>query len=193
MAPADQDTVARLLTRWNQGDREVAEELIPLIYDEVRAVARRSFRREHGYRTLQPTAVVHEALLRFQGSRVTVESRSHLIGLLARTMRQVLVDHARERRAEKRGGGVEPVPLDRVSLEHLPGTNARDVQILDLEEALRALGEVDPAKAHLVELRFFGGLSIEEAAGCLEVSVATANREWRKARAWLIRELDGAG
>lgn len=182
-------TLSELLERWNAGDREAAAQLLPLVYDDVRAIARSHFRRERGSHTLQPTAAVHEAYLRLGASAVEIHDRQHLIALLARTMRQVLIDYSRERNAAKRGGGSVKVTLSGLE-DALPSF---DGQVLELHAALERLERIDAAKGKLVELRFFAGLSIEEAAEQMGVSVSTANREWRKARAWLIRELTRHG
>lgn len=182
--------LAELLARWNRGEHEVAADMLPLVYDELRAIARRHFRRERGYRTLQPTAAVHEAFVRFSGAAgLEVRDRRHLVALLARLMRQVLVDAARVRGAARHGGGA--VRVAESELGGAPGVPG--AEILDLEAALARLEEMDPRKARILELRLYGGLTVEEIAASLETSTATVNREWRKARAWLLHELGHDG
>jgi RNA polymerase sigma factor (TIGR02999 family) len=178
--------VTALLRRWNEGDRAAAEEAVSLVYDELRALARRYFRRERAGHTLEATAVVNEAFLRLAGQpAVHWENRAHFIGLFAHVMRRVLVDYARGRNVARRGGRRRRVTL--VEAELLGADRTPD--LLALDAALVWLAERDAQKSAIVELRFFGGLSIEETASCLGVSPATVNRQWRLARAWLYRQL----
>ena len=178
----------RLLERLSAGDAEAAGELLPLLYAELRRVAGRAMGSERADHTLQPTALVHEAYLRLVGSEVRFESRAHFVRVAARAMRNVLVDHARARAAQKRGDGHERVPLDDV----LAAYEERQLDVVTLHDAVERLLEIDEDLGRLVELRYFAGLTIEETARVLDVSTATVERSWRVARLWLRREL-GAG
>ena len=183
--------VTELLRAWGAGDARASEALVPLVYAELRRQARRALRREGEGHTLQPTALVHEAWLRLAGQGdARWENRAQFFAIAAQTMRRVLVDHARARHALKRGGGAAQLSLgdaDRAA----PGGGALDpVDILALNDALERLAELDPQKARLVDLRYFAGLSIPEAAAALGVSPATVGREWAVARMWLRRELE---
>ena len=179
--------ITGLLVRWGGGDASAREELMPLVYDELRRLAGRYLRRERPGHTLQPTALVNEAYLKLvEQSRVEWQNRAQFFGLAAKLMRNILVDHARARQAAKRGGGQFSVSFsraDRLS-EDKP-----EVDLLALNEAIERLSALDRQKARVVELRFFGGLTIEEAAEVLGISHATVEREWALARAWLRREL----
>jgi RNA polymerase sigma-70 factor, ECF subfamily len=191
MSPSSPPDVTRLLQAWSDGDSAALDQLLPAVYRELHRQAERYMRAQSPGHTLQATALVHEAYLRLAGGEpVDWKSRAHFFGVAAKAMRWILVDHARARKASKRGGGAEPVTL--ATADETPG---RSVEVLELDEALRGLAELDARKARLVELRWFGGLSIEEAAEVMDISSATAKREWRTARAWLRRELspDGAG
>ena len=184
--PPQQDITA-LLQAWSRGDRAALEALLPAVYGELRHQAERYMRRQRADHTLQATALVHEAYLRLVRQQDTEwRSRAHFFGVAAKAMRSILVDHARARQAAKRGAGTARLTLSRV--ESVPDPTAA-VDVLDLEQALQRLAEFDSAKARLVELRYFGGLSIEEAAEVLEISPATLKRQWNTARAWLRREL----
>jgi RNA polymerase sigma factor (TIGR02999 family) len=184
-----QEGLTDLLDRWSRGDREAAGQALAIVYQDLRGIARRFFRRERAGHTLEATAVVHEAFARLvQQDGIRWQNRAHFIGLFAQAMRRVLVDYARVRNAAKGRGRKERVTLTESALLALP----RPPDLLALDDALTRLAEVDPDKAALVELRFFGGCSIEETAASLGVSVATANRQWRRARAWLFRELSPA-
>jgi RNA polymerase sigma factor (TIGR02999 family) len=175
-----------LLADWNRGDAGALNELLPLVYAELRRVAARQLRRERGDHTLEPTALVHEAYLRLvQQRHVDWRSRAHFFGVAAQVMRRILVDHARRHDAAKRGDGVQRVPMDRAVGAAAPA----EVPILALDRALVRLEAMDASLATIVELRAFGGLTIEEAASVLDVSPSTAKREWRIAKAWLTREL----
>ena len=186
MTPAPPD-VTSLLRAWSEGDRTALDQLLPAVYQELHRQAERAMRAQSPGHTLQTTALVHETYLRLVNREgAEWNSRAHFFGVAAKAMRSILVDHARARRAAKRGGGVEPVTLANVE-----DTGGQEVDVLDLNDALERLAEQDPRKASLVELRYFAGLGIEEAASALGVSPATAKREWRVARAWLRRELGG--
>jgi RNA polymerase sigma factor (TIGR02999 family) len=190
--------VTELLRAWGAGDAQASEALVPLVYAELRRQARRALRREGEGHTLQPTALVHEAWLRLvdqHGPRW--ESRTQFFALAAQIMRRVLVDHARVRRALKRGGGAVQVSLgdaDRAvaapGVGLAGGTPLDALDVLALDDALARLAVLDPHKARLVDLRYFAGLSIPEAAAALGISLATAGREWAVARMWLRRELE---
>jgi RNA polymerase sigma factor (TIGR02999 family) len=183
----EQGEVTRLLIAWNAGDRGAVERLMPLVYGELRRIAERQFRRERAGHTLQPTAVVHEAYFRLvDQTRATWKNRGHFFAIAAQAMRRILIDHARAREADKRGGGEGHVTLDVGIASPEP---ADDVDLLALDEALVRLKVLDEPQARIVELRFFGGLSIEETAEVLETSPSSIKREFRSARAWLFREL----
>lgn len=184
--PSPPDITA-LLDDWSRGDARALDQLLPLVYGELRRIARRQLRRERAGHTLQPTALVHEAYVRLVGQgRVDWQSRAHFFGVAAQVMRRILVDNARRHKAEKRGGGLQFEPLD----EAAPAVTPDAISVLTLDQALGRLEAVDRDLARLVELRAFGGLTIEEAAQVLNVSASTAKREWRTARAWLTRELE---
>jgi RNA polymerase sigma factor (TIGR02999 family) len=164
------------------------DKLMPLVYGELRRLAKQHMRRERADHTLQTTALIHEAYLRLiDASQVRLENRRHFFAVASRLMRQALVDLARERGSLKRGGGTERVSLD----EALMVSEQLDDELLALDEALWALAEFDARKSQVVELRFFGGLSVEETAEALDVSVETVHRDWRLARSWLLRLLRG--
>jgi RNA polymerase sigma factor (TIGR02999 family) len=179
--------VAALVDRAREGDEQALSSLMPLVYEELRRVAAACLRRERPGQTLQATALVHEAYVRlFQDSRLSWSNRAHFIGIAARSMRQILIERARARRAAKRGG-------DRVRVTFDPALVAAPVHGLDLEvldDALTRLTTLDADLARIVELRFFGGLSVDEVAEALGISPATVKRRWSLARAWLLRELE---
>jgi RNA polymerase sigma factor (TIGR02999 family) len=182
--------ITRLLADWQGGDPAALEKLTPLVYAELRRIARRQMRDERARHTLQATALVNEAFLRLGGSEgAGWRDRSHFYAVCAQVMRHVLIDHARAHTREKRGGGAVRVELDEASV--MDGRGAAELVALD--EALRGLEEVDPRKARVVELRYFGGLSIEETAEVLGVSPTTVRREWRRAKAWLYRAIAVGG
>jgi RNA polymerase sigma factor (TIGR02999 family) len=184
---AEPGEVTRLLLAWNSGDKAALERLMPLVYAELRQLAGRHFRKERRGHTLQPTAVVHEAYFRLiDQTRVTWKNRGHFLAIASQAMRRILIDHARGRDADKRGGEVEKVTLDVGIASPEP---SREVDILALDEALRRLKALDGAQAQIVELRFFGGLTIEETAEVMDVSASSVKRDFRSARAWLFREL----
>ena len=180
--------ITQLLERWGSGDVEAFDELIPVVYTELRRLARHFLVDERSGHTLQPTALVHEAYLRLSGiEHARFANRAHFFGAAAETMRRVLVDHARAKNAMKRGGKTErPAPLTvDIAIE-------RRIEIVALNDALDALIQIAPEKARIVELRFFGGLSVDETAEFLRIAPVTVKRHWRFARAWLCRELDEA-
>jgi RNA polymerase sigma factor (TIGR02999 family) len=182
------DNITRLLLEWGGGNEGALEHLFPLVYDELRAIAQSHLRRERSMHTLQRTALVHEAFLRLVDQKsVDWQSRAQFFGLASRMMRRILVDHARRRAAAKRGS--DPV---RVDLDELPGVADADLDFAEFDRLLQRFETLEPRSGRLVELRFFGGLSIEEAAAVLDISVATAKRDWTIARAWLQRELERA-
>ncbi|MDQ3546551.1 MAG: sigma-70 family RNA polymerase sigma factor [Verrucomicrobiota bacterium] len=184
-APTRQE-VTQVLIDWSKGDRGAAERLMPLIYDELRQIARGYLRRERADHTLQATGLVHEAYLRLvDQTGASWQNRAQFFGVAASVMRRVLVDHARRHRAEKRGGNWEKVEFDDALAAGLP----RSLDLVALDDALQELARVDPRQSQVVELRFFGGLTTEEAGEVLEVSPRTIKREWRRARAWLYREM----
>lgn len=174
-----------LIARWRAGDQAALQALLPLIYEELRRIARRQLRAERADHTLQTTALIHEAYLRLVGGQeVEVRDRCHFVALASRLMRQVLVDHARGRLTEKRQGGIRVTMSEALELSAQP-----EVDLLAVDDALLRLAKFDPQQAQVVELRFFGGLSIEETSDALNVSAATVKRDWTTARAWLRREL----
>ena len=184
--PESTGEVTRLLRAWKQGDPDAQEQLVPLVYEELRRRAAAYLRHERPDHTLQPTALVHEAYLRLVGQhRVSWQSRAHFYALAAQTMRRILVDHARAREAAKR-----PSPALRVSLdESVAGEEARNTELLLIDQALTELAALDPRQSRIVELRYFGGLSEREIAESLAISRATVTREWQSARAWLYRRV----
>lgn len=174
----------QLLVAWGAGEEDALEQLIPLVYQELRKTARRQLRGER--QGMQTTSLVHEAYLRLlDSSRVRWQNRNHFYAVSATLMRRILVDFARARRAQKRGGDVVRVPID----EALDAAPQKSADLVALSDALELLAGVDPRKAQVVELRFFGGLSVEETAHVLQVSGDTVMRDWRLAKAWLLREL----
>jgi RNA polymerase sigma factor (TIGR02999 family) len=179
------DEVTRLLLAWGAGDSAALSALTPLIYDELRRIAGRYMRRERDYRTLQATALVNEAWLRLVDVRsVQWQNRTHFFALCSQIMRRILVDFARSRSFAKRGGGLRPVELG-MALAECKGTS----DLVAIDDALQALSPIDPRKSKVVELRFFGGLSVKETAEALEVSSDTVLRDWKFAKSWLLREL----
>jgi RNA polymerase sigma factor (TIGR02999 family) len=178
--------VTQLLLAWNDGDESALEKLVPLVYEELRRLARRYMRRERPDHTLQTTALINEAYLQLVDIRnVHWQNRAHFFALCARLMRRILVDFARTRNYAKRGGGARPLSLD----ESPAVSPARSTDLVAVDEALNALTKIDDRKAQVVELRFFGGLTVEESAEVLKVSPETVRRDWRLAKVWLLREL----
>jgi RNA polymerase sigma factor (TIGR02999 family) len=179
--------VTALLLEWSRGNENALQELLPLVYDELRRMAARHLRGERGNHTLQPTALVHEVYLRLVDQRqANWRDRAHFLGAAARIMRRILVDHARRHGARKRGDGAQRVSIEDAADLAAPAT---EIPVVALDHALDRLELVDAGLAKIVELRAFGGLTIDEAALVLNVSPSTAKREWRTARAWLSREL----
>jgi RNA polymerase sigma factor (TIGR02999 family) len=178
--------VTVLLQEWGRGNQTALDELLPIVYTELRQIAARQLRNERADHTLPPTALVHEAFLRLLDQRhLDWHDRAHFFGVAAQVMRRILIDYARRHRAGKRGEGQRLLPIDEAA--HVPAPNEQFV--IDLEAALERLQEIDPVLTKIVELRVFAGLTIEEAARVLAVSSSTAKREWRTARAWLNREI----
>lgn len=180
--------VTELLSEYREGNREALDRLLPMVYGELRKIAARYMRAEDVSHTLQPTALVHEAYMRLVDQRdVEWQNRAHFFGVAAQLMRRLLVDHARGRNRQKRGGGLQVVPLE----DHDVAGPAPDggLDLVELDGALDRLAELSPQQGRIVELRYFGGLSIEETAEVLGVSTMTVKRGWAMARAWLHREL----
>jgi len=187
--PGQPNNITGLLVAWSDGDPEALEDLAPLVYQELHRLARTYMRRERAGHLLQTTALIHEAYIRLADWRnVRWKNRAHFFGLAAQVMRHVLVDFARSREYAKRGGGMK-----RVALDEATGVESGNAYLLGVEDALRALEKIDAFKSKLVELRFFAGLTVEEAAVVLNVSPRTAAREWSLARAWLYRALQAHG
>lgn len=185
-APLPQEQTTRLLSDWTQGEREASAGLLPLVYDELRLLARGYLQQERGGHTLHATDLVHEAYLRMvDQSSVTWQNRAHFFSVAAQMMRRILVDHARRHRTEKRGGEGTRLEFD----EALFAPAVRSLDLIALDDALRDLSELNPQHGQIIELRFFGGMKIEEVAEVLDVSPRTVKREWRMARAWLRQHL----
>lgn len=179
--------VSTLLRAWSEGDQRALDKLAPIVYDELRRLAGYYLNRERAGHSLQATALVNEAYLRLVDyKRMRWENRTHFFAVSAQLMRRILVDHAR-RHNLKRGGGVQHIALEDTAI--VGGGRAENLVVLD--DAMQALARIDPRKAHVVELRFFGGLSVEETAEVLKVSPVTVMRDWNTARAWLLREIGG--
>src|SRR6476620_60456 len=190
LATPSPGAVTELLRAWSDGEDGALEQLLPLVEAELRRLARGYMGRERRGHTLQPTALVNEAFLRLTDARqIRWQDRAHFLGISARLMRRVLVDHARARGFRKRGGGAQRVTLD----EGLIASPEPAVDVLALDRVLESLAAVDVRKSRVIELRFFGGLSVEETAEVLHVSADTVKRDWRLAKLWLLRELEGDG
>jgi RNA polymerase sigma factor (TIGR02999 family) len=185
MASAPPQEVTQLLQTWSKGERSALEKLTPLVYRELHRLAHRYMGLENPGHTLQTTALVNEAYLRLVDSNATWQNRAHFFAISAQLMRQILVDFARRHHQLKRGGQVNRVSLD----EALVSAKVADADLVSLDDALKALAGVDPRKSQVVELRFFGGLSVEETAEVLKVSTDTVLRDWRLAKLWLLREM----
>ena len=186
MSPAGAHEITELLVAWSGGDKSALERLMPLVYDELRRLAHRYMNGERAAHTLQTTALVNEAYLRLVNwKEVQWQNRAHFFAVSAQMMRRILVDFARERQYLKRGGGALRVSLS----EAASFTEQQGADLVALDEALIALAEMDPRKGQVVEMRFFGGLSVEEVAEVLKVSEETVIRDWRLAKVWLLREL----
>jgi RNA polymerase sigma factor (TIGR02999 family) len=187
MTPAAPNEVTQLLRAWSDGQHEALERLMPLVYEELHRLARHYMSRERSGHILQTTALVNEAFLRLVDARhVNWQNRAHFFAISASLMRRILVDFARSYQSQKRGSGVRPVSLD----EGLDVTEER-LDLASLDDALKTLAILDPRKSRVVELRFFGGLSMEEVAEVLQVSPETVKRDWKLAKAWLLREMGG--
>ena len=193
MATVDAANITRLLKAWGRGDQGALDELMPLVYTQLRAQARRYMRDERSGLTMQTTALVHETYLRLtRAEDVDWHDRVHFFALAARLMRRILVDAARARTAAKRGGGAVNVEHSSApDLDQIPSADWNASMLCALDDALEGLMRIDPRKAKVIELRFFGGLSVEEAAHALQISPQTVMRDWRLARVWLERELRG--
>ena len=186
MQPSGSNEVTCLLLAWRNGDGEALHRLIPLVYDDLRRIAHAYMSRERAGHTLQTTALVHEAFERLVDTpRVRWQDRTHFLAVCAQLMRRVLVDYARSRQYQKRGGGVQAVGIQ--DALHTPAGPTRDLAAID--EALSALERIDPRKSQVVELRFFGGLTVEETADYLHVSPDTVLRDWKAAKSWMLRHL----
>jgi RNA polymerase sigma-70 factor, ECF subfamily len=182
-----QGEVTRLLTAWSKGDQSALNQMMPLVYAELHRIARRAWSQHPHSNTLQPTALINEAYLKLaKAENATFQDRCHFFAVACKAMRQILVNHAKSRLSDKRGRGLPNVSLDDVQ----PVVHQEAAEIVALHEALEALHDVDPRKSMVVEMRYFGGLSIEETAEALGVSIGTVNRDWRLARSWLIRQMN---
>jgi RNA polymerase sigma-70 factor, ECF subfamily len=183
------NSVSLLLEQWNNGDREALDKLMPLIYDELRKMARRYMKQQNPGHTLQTTALIHEAYLRMVNQKEKhFQNRAHFFGVAAQAMRHILVDYARARSAAKRGGGARPISLEEAALV----TEDRARELVAFDEALSELEKLSKRQGRVVELRYFGGLSVEETAAVLEVSSDTVMRDWNMAKSWLYRALSPA-
>ena len=191
MDSASAKQITAILLQHRSGDVKALEELLPVVYNELRRLARYHLRQQRPNHTLQTTALVHEAYLRLAREKsLPLENRGHLLGIAAQLMRWILVDYERKRRAAKRGAGVTRLALD--SGVDAPNPQNADVDLLALDEALDKLAKLDPQQSQIVELRYFGGLSIEDTSEFLGISTATVKRSWASARAWLLREMGPA-
>ena len=187
--PAPEE-VSQLLRDWSDGDRSALDKVMPVVYQELRRLARHHMRNERAGHTLQTTALVNEAYLRLADyRRMRWQSRAHFFAVAAQVMRRILVEHARSRKFAKRGGGAQKVSLDEAAVV----SAGRSAEVIAVDEALAELESWDPRKGRIVELRFFGGLSIEETAEVMKVSPTTVQREWRAAKAWLYRAISEGG
>ena len=178
--------ITGLLAAWSTGDEEALNRLIPVIYPELRRIARRHLGHRPPDHSLESAALANEAYLKLvQTDGIHCENRAHFFALCAQMVRRILVDHARKRRYAKRGGGAETIPLE----EAILGTRARGIEVLALDDALTSFSKIDPRKARVVELRYFGGLTVGETAEVLKISSETVMRDWKLAKSWLFREL----
>jgi RNA polymerase sigma factor (TIGR02999 family) len=186
MTPETPQDISGLLVAWRKGDEEALTRIMSVVYPELRRIARQHLRRRPSDHTLESAALANEAYLKLIRARgIPCENRAHFFAVCAQIIRRILVDHARNGRYAKRGGGAMQVPLD----ETLLGTRARGVEVLALDEALALLSQIDPRKGRVVELRYFGGLSVEETAEVLQVAPETVMRDWKMAKSWLFRQL----
>ncbi len=181
----DGKQITQILRRWQGGDEDAVHEVVPLLYDELLAIARRQLKRERPGHTLQTTALVHEAWMRLAGTELPANDRAHFLALAAGSMRRVLVDHARRRKADKRGGDAARVELD----DGLAISPEPSIDLVELNDALDRLAEVDPRKARIVELHYFGGLEQADIATVMEISLSTVEKDLRLARAWFRQQL----
>jgi RNA polymerase sigma-70 factor (ECF subfamily) len=182
------DNLTSLLLEWCEGDKAALDRLTPLVYDELRRIAHRYVQRERDGHTLQTTALVNEAYLRLAAQqKVDWQNRAHFFAVTAQVMRHILIDHARRRRYAKHGGEVRQIPIEDAAEMSMQ----RASELIALEEALNELAKLDQRKSRVVELRYFGGLSLEETAAVLEISLMTVRRDWRAAKAWLYRRMNG--
>ncbi len=188
MTTLSKPNVTELLIEWQQGDREALDRLTPLVYDELRRIAHRYVQMERSGHTLETTALVNEAYLRLVGGqKIDWQNRAHFFAVTAQVMRHILIDHARKRRYMKRGGEAQQVSFEEANAM----TEVRAAELVALDDALDALAKLDPRKSRVVELRYFGGLSLEETADVLEISMMTVRRDWRAAKAWLYKAVMG--
>jgi RNA polymerase sigma factor (TIGR02999 family) len=184
------EEVSQLLRNWSAGDRQALDKLIPLVYQELRRLAHHYMRQERVGHTLQTTALINEAYMRLADyKRMRWQTRAHFFAVAAQVIRRILVEHARSRKYAKRGGGAQRVSLEEVAIV----SQDRSAEVIAVDEALTELEAWDSRKCKIVELRFFGGLSIEETAEALKISTTTVEREWRSAKAWLYREISEGG
>ncbi len=183
--PVDQQLVTQLLQQWGNGNREALDQLMPVVYEQLRKLASRCLRSERSDHTLRATDLVHEAYIRLVDADVAWQDRVHFYAVSARLLRRILVDHAKSHNRQKRGGGAEKIPLDEAVMVGPESTGG----IVELDEALQRLAAQDQRKSELIELLFFGGLTYDEAAAALKVSPATVHRELKMAKAWLHNEL----
>jgi RNA polymerase sigma-70 factor (ECF subfamily) len=182
------EAITQLLIQWRSGDNAALDELMPFVYEELRKIARRLMRSERDNHTLQTSALINEAYLRLVGhGGADWQDRSHFYAVASQVMRHILIDHARKHQFAKRGAGAQDLPLD----EALVLTDERARELVDLDDALKTLERLDPRRSRIVELRFFGGLNIDETAEMMEISPTTVQREWRAARAWLRHFIEG--
>ncbi len=187
MSQTSAQDLTQMLIQLSEGRAQVVDDILPLIYDELRRLAGNYLRRERSDHTLQPTALVHEAYLKLiDQTQVKWQNRAHFFGIAANIMRRILVDYARQHRADKRGGAAEKLPLEE---EILIVSEGKSAELLALDEAMENLAKIDEQKSKIVELRYFGGLSVEETAEVLGVSEVTVKRHWRMAKAWLYGQL----
>jgi RNA polymerase sigma factor (TIGR02999 family) len=187
LTPVSSERITEILATLGSGDQEALKSLIPLVYDELRRLAHYHLNRERPNHTLQSTALVNEAYLRLVGQELRIHNRAHFFAIASQLMRQILVDYARRHRADKRGAGVCLLTLE----QPIALPQARSVDVVALDDALNNLARFDPQQSRIVELRFFGGLSIDETSAVLGVSPATVKRDWATARVWLHREIKG--
>ena len=191
MMTVNTDDLTGLLIEWGQGDKAALDRLTPLVYDEIRRISHRYVQREREGQTLQTTALVNEAYLRLAGSaNISWQNRAHFFAVTAQVMRRILIDHARRRQYVKHGGEAQRVAFEAAVSETPLMSQPRAAELLALDEALDELARLDPRKSRVVELRYFGGLSLEETAEVLEVSPMTVRRDWRAAKAWLYRAVN---